>query len=60
VAALSIIYNRIAIHLVSESLLVVCAQVKKQTALLQNDPVIRRAVEARHPYIDPLNLLQVP
>lgn len=27
--------------------------------LLQDDPVIRRALETRHPYIDPVNLVQV-
>lgn len=29
-----------------------------QTRLLDDDRVTRRAVEARHPYIDPLNLIQ--
>jgi phosphoenolpyruvate carboxylase len=33
--------------------------VKGQDQLLQDEPVIRRAIQVRNPYVDPLNYLQV-
>jgi len=33
--------------------------VKGQDHLLQEEPVIRRAIQVRNPYVDPLNYLQV-
>ena len=34
-------------------------RVTEQHALLDNDPVLQRAVQRRNPYIDPLNFIQV-
>ena len=34
-------------------------QVTEQRALLDNDPVLQRAVRQRNPYVDPLNYVQV-
>jgi phosphoenolpyruvate carboxylase len=34
-------------------------EVKGQTALMENEPVIQRSVLRRNPYVDPLNYLQV-
>ena len=35
-----------------------CA-VTGQESLLENNPVIRRSIERRNPYVDPLNFIQV-
>ena len=29
------------------------------TALLENAPVIRRSIDVRNPYVDPINLVQI-
>jgi phosphoenolpyruvate carboxylase len=33
--------------------------VSGQTALLESNPVIRRSIDVRNPYVDPLNLIQI-
>ncbi len=33
--------------------------IKEQAELLQSDPIIRRSIERRNPYVDPLNYLQI-
>ncbi len=33
--------------------------VTRQRALLDNEPVLKRAIQLRNPYVDPLNLIQV-
>jgi phosphoenolpyruvate carboxylase len=47
-----------SLHEQLEQAVEVVLDIMDQTRLLEGDRVIRRAVEARHPYIDPLNLLQ--
>jgi len=42
-----------------ESTLRVFLNLTGKNQLLDSDPVIRRAVEARHPFLDPLNIVQV-
>ena len=36
-----------------------CKQVMKQKDLLENNHVLRRSIDVRNPYVDPINLLQV-
>ena len=33
--------------------------VTRQTDLLQDNPVLRRSIDVRNPYVDPINLVQV-